>query len=146
MTPGFRDPAKPQAANAQRIVRIVERQAARSKPRARGRQLEATEQRAVVLWLESRGIPFASIPNEARRSYRLAARLKASGLRAGAPDLVLWRLAADHRPVAIEMKAVGGRVSTTQLETHATLEREGWHVVLAFGADDCIEQLAALGY
>ena len=106
---------------------------------------EHEEQRTLCYWLDAAGIGYCAIPNAARRSPRQAAYLKAEGMRAGAPDLILWRRTPGGSPVAIELKrSVGGRVSESQEQTHALMRREGWVVIVARGAADAIAQLMAL--
>jgi hypothetical protein len=89
-----------------------------------------------------------AIPNAARRSPRTAAYLKAEGMRAGSPDLILVRLApSTGLPVAIELKrTTGGRVSEPQAAMHEALRYAGWHVIVARGCDDALAQLAAIGF
>lgn len=107
---------------------------------------EHAEQRALVARLGLSGIVAMAIPNAARRSPRTAAYLKAEGMRAGSPDLILLDLAADGAPVAVEMKRVsGGRVSEAQQAMHALMGSRGWHVVVAHGCMDALTQLRALG-
>lgn len=57
---------------------------------------EHAEQSALIQWFDlygpTRGLHpnlLIAIPNAAKRSYRLAARMKAEGMRAGSPDLFL---------------------------------------------------------
>ncbi len=109
---------------------------------------EHAEQRALVARLAYSGIVALAIPNAARRSPRAAAYLKAEGMRAGSPDLILVQLApSTGRPVAVELKRVeGGRVSESQAAMHEALRYAGWHVVVARGCDDALAQLAAAGF
>lgn len=119
---------------------------------------EHNEQVMLVKWLEAKGIPFFSVPNGAALGGGKAGRgrqmaiLKSEGLRRGAPDLVLIRLALTEgvecnvaRPIAIEMKAEDGILSIDQCRTQASMEREGWIVITAYGFDDARLQLEAHG-
>lgn len=107
------------------------------------RQEEHRAQAALVRWLAARGVTAMAIPNAARRSARQAAYLKAEGMIAGAPDLILSRLATDWCPVAIEMKrAKGGRTTQAQDEIHARLRSDGWVVLVCHGLDDAILQVS----
>ena len=120
------------------------------KPRAKPMQHEHYEQAAVVRWLEFKRIPFFAVPNAARRSPRTAAMLKAQGMRAGVPDLILPKAPYgkfDITGVAVEMKrASGGRVSPEQAEWIALLESCGWRCIVAKGAEHAIRELEGLGY
>lgn len=107
------------------------------------RHEEHHAQAALVRWLAARGVMAIAIPNAARRSARQAAYLKAEGMTAGAPDLILSRFAMDGRFVAIEMKrAKGGRTTPAQDEMHARLRAERWAVLVCHGLDDAIRQVS----
>ena len=110
------------------------------------RQEEHHAQAALVRWLAARGVTAMAIPNGARRNPRQAAWLKAEGMIAGAPDLVLAQMALINgvrRPVAIEMKrANGGRVSVSQERVHYCLVTCGWIVLVCYGLDDAIRQVS----
>lgn len=112
------------------------------------RRDEHHAQAALVRWLAAQGILAMAIPNGARRNPRQAAWLKAEGMIAGAPDLVLAQMALINgvrRPVAIEMKrANGGRVSVSQERVHYCLVTCGWIVLVCYGLDDAIRQVSDL--
>lgn len=81
------------------------------------------------------------IPNGEKRDIATAARLKALGVRAGAPDIILPirnRCAVFDYPtgalsgLAIELKAKGGRASQAQLDWLTALADEGWYARLCF--------------
>lgn len=116
---------------------------------------EHEEQAAVVDWwgwnckrwgLDERLL--IAIPNAAKRSYALAARLKAEGMRSGCPDLFLARprpLIDDTEPAFcglwIEMKRLDGKPSQAQLEMADLLRRQGYSVVIAKGAQEAIRAI-----
>ncbi len=111
---------------------------------------EDDEQKALVQWLTIRGVMFFAVPNESGRSnaWARASWRKSMGVRSGAPDLVIIdRAAGPHcRPVAVEMKRQrGSKTSDAQLQMHADMRARGWLVIVAKGANDAIEQLAAAG-
>ena len=109
---------------------------------------EHHEQAALVRWLALKGIGCFAVPNGAHlggRSYAQAARLKAEGLRPGAPDLVLTRLSPGGSPVVVEMKRrSGARTTDGQLAVQGELRAAGWHVLVCYGCDDAIEQVSRL--
>jgi hypothetical protein len=110
---------------------------------------EHQEQRTLCAWLAVRSIGYFALPNAAKRSVRLAARMKAEGMMAGAPDLVLLPAPpkAPLARVAIELKRQkGGKVSPQQTAFHERMRDAGWIVLVAFGAGDAAQQLMALGY
>jgi hypothetical protein len=109
---------------------------------------EHEAQKQVVAYLRWLGVAFAAIPNGAKRSFKLASWLKAEGMEAGAPDIVIF-----SRPpkfsgmgIAIEMKSEKGRLSDEQRAFHERLRLQNWHVIVAFGSDDAICQLKNLGW
>ena len=78
--------------------------------------LEDQEQQALVNWLRMKGIRFHHSPNGGHRHKATAGKLKAQGVSAGFPDLVIFP--NRHQPILfIEMKRQkGGRVSDEQQE------------------------------
>jgi hypothetical protein len=77
------------------------------------------------------------VPNEAKRSKALAARLKAEGMKSGVPDLILPVARGVYHGLAIEMKrAKGGKLSENQAEWIQSLKRQGWLAVVCEGQDE----------
>ena len=114
---------------------------------------EHEEQVTLCEWMWAHKIRYFSVPNGARLSNRLNRyahiyRLKREGLTPGAPDLVLVDLApSDSRPVAIELKRrSGGSLSVMQRAMRDIAIGAGWHHILAYGAQDAVEQLMRLGF
>lgn len=78
-------------------------------------QPEGRLQAAIVQHLKLCGAPgvlWFHPPNEARRSYGLAAQLKALGMVAGVADLIILH---QGRAYALEVKARGGKQSPAQI-------------------------------
>ena len=112
---------------------------------------ELSEQIAVVRSLQKGGIVFCAVPNGGKRRLHEARMLKASGTRAGVPDLLLFSVpdGADFCGVALEMKRADGRMSNlskSQKEWIAKLEDCGWCCLVGFGARDALGKLRDLGY
>ncbi len=111
---------------------------------------EHDEQKMLVKLLRAHNILFSAIPNAAKRSPQTAAILKAEGMEAGAPDLLIFTpppLIPTIRGVAIEMKRTKGSVtSEDQLRWHECLRGLNWSVFVAYGATKAIDHLASLGY
>lgn len=76
---------------------------------------ESTIQHQIVMYLQSVGAFFFSIPNELAGGGKYAARrmsyFVATGLRKGAPDLEVWHRS---RTIYMEVKAENGRLSDSQ--------------------------------
>jgi hypothetical protein len=121
------------------------------KSRVRPQQHEHAEQVEVVRWLRAADITFCASANAAKRSAALAAMLKAAGMQAGFPDLMIFDappLAPEFIGVAIEMKRADGkgRVSDEQQGWLIALAARGWKTKVCHGAADALRFLSSLGY
>ena len=107
---------------------------------------EHVEQREFVSWFRKTfpAVRILAIPNGSQRSRTTGARLKAEGVVAGVPDLLIpaWNL-------WIEMKrADGGTVSTQQKDWHRYLESIDHTVLVCAGfsqAKEKVEELVKRG-
>lgn len=98
-------------------------------------------QAALVLHLTVRALPgvvFFAVPNGGVRSKVEAARMKATGTKAGAPDLVIVR--GGHF-FGLELKAERGRPSDAQRALLADLKVAGATVAVVYGLDQALETL-----
>ena len=111
---------------------------------------EDIEQLAVVRYLEMKGINFFHVPNGGMRNVIVAKKLKAQGVKAGVPDIIITDAPPYHHTApgaAIEMKRVkGGIISENQKEWLQHLENRGWHCKVAKGAEEAISFLKLLGF
>lgn len=124
--------------------------------------LEAAEQRALAKVLDAAGLLWNHCPNEGKRPGRSGGLLVAAGLKRGFPDVQIFDPAADGRETVLELKRVGARPkrplpdgvppwapSCFTAEQKWWLERlkaRGRHALVAYGAEDAVRQLRALGY
>ena len=76
--------------------------------------------------------------NGGARTAFEGAILKACGVRAGTPDLILIK---DGRTFGLELKAANGRVSPAQAQAHEEMRAAGAEVATVFGIDDALAQL-----
>ncbi len=87
-------------------------------------------QRAVARLLDVTGLPWFHPANERKCSPRQGAALKALGVKAGVPDILVLRPfdLGDCRfsGLAIELKARRGSLTEAQREWSVTLTRCGW--------------------
>lgn len=121
---------------------------------------EYQSQAAVIRWWDGFGcrrwsIPWFllfSIPNGAvlagnaqRRAIQMA-RLKATGLRPGVPDLFLavGKPSISAYGLYLEMKSAGGKLSDNQRAVITALRYGGYHCCVCFSADEAIR--AITGY
>lgn len=99
--------------------------------------------KAVVKQLRSLGTPGAvwwHTPNDAKRGYKNASRLKSMGMRAGVSDI----LAVHNGEIfALELKADKGRPTESQLQFLDDLRSAGGHGVVAEGLDEALACLRA---
>lgn len=74
-----------------------------------------------------------AVPNGAQRHKAVAAKLKAEGVRAGVPDLVLAAARDGYHGLYLEMKTMKGRASPQQKDWLARLDAEGYRAVMCRG-------------
>ena len=124
-----------------------------AKPRPRRRHEEHDNQAMVVKWaaiMEHKypalkllfAVPNAGIAGGARRG----GWLKAEGVKAGVPDLMLpYGYTYSNTfcgGLAIEMKTKTGRISPEQAEWHELLKRYCWEVAVCRSAEEAIETIS----
>ena len=123
--------------------------------------LEHGEQARLATALDAAGMLWNHCPNEGKRPGRTGRTLRGQGLKPGWPDVLIVTPAADGRPTVLELKRVGlrpkraapglppwapGCFTAEQRRYLERFEAAGWHALVAYGADDAIEQLRGLGY
>jgi hypothetical protein len=110
------------------------------------RRPEEQLQRAVVDLLtiyEARGLlTYCHVPNGGVRSKAEAGVLRATGVRAGLPDLLVWTRSSGF---AIELKSGAGKLSPAQIAWHATVTSLGHRVYVCRSVDDVEQVLRAEG-
>ena len=103
---------------------------------------EHEEQKAFVKWFHQ-GYPkvlIFAVPNAGQRDHNAASWMRAEGLVAGVPDLIVpeWKL-------AIEMKRIKGSViSEEQYWMEHYFKRIGWWHYFSYGAEDAKQKLMAV--
>lgn len=85
---------------------------------------------------------YFAVPNAARRSPALAAKLKREGLRAGVPDLVVLTFG---RATFLELKAGKNDLQKSQEDWRDKLTDKGFGWALIRSVDDLNETLMKLG-
>lgn len=111
---------------------------------------EDTEQMHVFKWaaLEHGAHPELSllfaIPNGGHRDKVTGALMKATGVKAGVPDMCLPVARGGYHGLYIELKRkVGGQVSVTQKQWIISLQEQGYMAKVCKGADEAIATLTA---
>ena len=107
---------------------------------------ESVEQQALFKWANMASGKWPElemlyhVPNEGKRSYKTAARLKAEGLKSGVPDICLPVPRGGHHGLYIELKRVkNSRVTQDQLDWIEALIAQGYVAAVCRGCDEAIE-------
>lgn len=107
---------------------------------------EVYEQRTLCAWLDLHKITYCAVPNGEWRHKATARHLKACGVKAGVPDILIFDPILGHAGTALELKALDGRVTDTQAQWLCLLQDRGWIASVKHGADEAIRWLESLGY
>ena len=94
---------------------------------------------AYLTFQAAKDINVIAIPNAARRSLRMGARMKAEGLQSGVADLCI--MLPGGRVAWLELKTDKGRQSIAQKGFEAECKRLGHHYALARNLDEAIAAL-----
>jgi hypothetical protein len=100
---------------------------------------EHEEQKILVKWFSLQypkiGNRLVAVPNGGQRNVIVASKLKAEGVRAGFPDLMLLMPRGEFMGLMIEMKRVkGGTLQVEQAEWLDWLNKQGYMAVICKGA------------
>jgi hypothetical protein len=100
---------------------------------------EHEEQKSLVKWFSLQypkiGNRLVAVPNGGQRNVIVASKLKAEGVRAGFPDLMLLMPRGEFMGLMIEMKRVkGGSLQAEQAEWLDWLNKQGYMAVICKGA------------
>jgi hypothetical protein len=107
---------------------------------------EQALQRAVINHLAVRGVPGLVYFHPANGGWRspIEARImKGLGVKAGVSDLILLH---KGRFVALELKAISGRLSAAQRQFLEDVEAAGGHALVAVGLDEALATLEDWGF
>lgn len=90
-----------------------------------------------------------AVPNGGLRDKRVAAKLKAEGVLASVPDLVVAEPRGPYHGLYVEMKRVGGKATLDQADMMHRLRERSYRVELAADGVDAafamVERYLALG-
>ena len=118
-------------------------------PRAKPIDREGQEQAALMQEIQVRYPEVFELiyhaPNGGHRAKAVAAKLKAQGVKAGIPDLVLPMARGGYFGLYIEFKATvePAPVSTSQKDCLRRLNAQGYLAIVCRGHFDAMEQLRA---
>ena len=107
---------------------------------------EDQEQEALFRWAAVTAFKYPDLkmlyacPNGGLRNITTAVRLKATGVKAGVPDVCLPVPSGKYHGLYIEMKRVkGGQLSQFQRSWLQALSKQGYLAVVAHGANEAIK-------
>jgi hypothetical protein len=112
-------------------------------------QHEEAEQAALFEWAAYKAGQWPElafmfhIPNGGLRNKATAARLKATGVKAGVPDIFLPVTRGQYAGLFVEMKYGKNKPSPEQQRYMDMLEREGYAVAVCYGCEQAIETITA---
>lgn len=114
-----------------------------SKPKSQlGQPLESTEQVALFQWATSASCTYPEldllyhIPNGGLRNKKVAANLKAEGVKSGVPDLHLPVARGKYHSLYIEMKSKSGKPTLNQKEWMSRLNEQGHLALVCYSCED----------
>jgi hypothetical protein len=107
---------------------------------------EAQLQRAVAKVLDASGLLWQHSPNEGKRNARTGAALKAAGMKAGCPDVMVFNSFWSSSKVwtnglAIELKVGKNKPTATQSKWLFDLESIGWRCEVCYTLDAVLDVL-----
>lgn len=107
---------------------------------------EHEEQKALFDWAEVMAYKYPElnlmyhIPNEGKRSFAQANRLKSEGMKSGVPDIFLPVARKGYHGLFLEMKRTkGGQVSDAQKAWISALREQGYFVAVGHGCTEASE-------
>lgn len=81
---------------------------------------------------------FIKVPNEGRRSFALARKMKREGLSAGLPDVLCLAPSEYYKGLAIEFKVGVNKQTPAQIAWQAKLEKIGWLYRVCYSLDEAV--------
>lgn len=106
---------------------------------------EAQLQRAVAKVLDASCLLWYHGPNEGKRNPRTGAALKAAGMKAGFPDVMIFDYPMKGpvfaKGLAIELKVGRNKPTASQLQWHNDLRVRGWRVEVCYTLDEVLDVL-----
>ena len=102
----------------------------------------------VVLDSRTKNLLLTAVPNGGQRHKAVAAKLKAEGVKAGVPDILVFEWAPRAHAgmycgLAIEMKVKPNKPTLAQVAWMDALKRRGWSCVVVYSADEAWAALAS---
>ena len=97
--------------------------------------------------LDASGLLWCHVPNGGQRHPAVAKKLKAEGVKAGVPDVLIfneaeWSIDTHgwmdnmYNGLALELKVGGNKPTAAQVEWHERLRKNGWRVEVCYTLDE----------
>lgn len=83
------------------------------------------------------GLLYCHIPNEGKRN---PLKVKILGIRAGAPDVILFEPRGKYRGLAVELKVDNNTLSPAQLGFLEKLRSKGWRTIVCYTIEDAVKK------
>ncbi len=137
----------PAAIDGQQVAQAIAKMAPALKSAFQPVPTEHEEQVALFQWAEANEAQYpslamlAAIPNGGYRPMTTAAMLKAEGVKAGYPDILLDVARGPYHGLRIELKRAdhSNRPTDAQRDWLARLAFEGYQVAVCYGAQEAIK-------
>jgi len=106
---------------------------------------EHDEQVAFIAWteLQKQVYPhvnrFFAVPNGGQRHKAVATKMKAEGVKAGVPDLLLLLPRGGYHGLVIEMKYGKNNITDSQSDWLDFLASQGYYTAICWGCDEAIQ-------
>lgn len=100
------------------------------------KQSEDSLQKAVARWLDYSKYLWFHPANGGSRNIIEATKLKAMGVKAGVPDIVICQPSGLFHALFIELKAGNNKPTSTQIAWHGKLRQKGYYVAVCYSFDE----------
>ena len=98
-------------------------------------------QTAVARYLDLLRADWFHVANERQTSIKRGARLKAKGVKAGVPDIIILNQRHGFSGLIIELKVKPNRVSPAQKNWLQTFERYNYKTAVCFDIDEALKTI-----
>ena len=98
-------------------------------------------QKAVARYLDAKGVLWVHCPNGGHRNVAEAAKLKAMGVKAGIPDILILEPRKFCYGLAIELKVGKNKCTDHQKEMQRYFIAHNWHVLVSYSLDEVIHEI-----
>ena len=98
-------------------------------------------QKSVARYLDAKGVLWFHCPNGGHRNVAEAAKLKAMGVKAGVPDVLIFQPQKGYHGFAIELKVGKNTCTENQKEMQRHLIDHNWKVIVSYSLDHAIAEI-----